>query len=148
MDSNQRPNGIRKPDLSIPPQRHSTVPRSIGLITLASIALLAGAASLGQQNPDRPLLVPDAIRAPDANQQMEMREQNTKQKNFEAANAQRKKEITDDSAKLLALATALKAEVDKTNKDMLSINVIRKADEIEKLAKSVKDKMKLTIGGS
>jgi hypothetical protein len=43
---------------------------------------------------------------------------------------------------------ALKAEVDKTNKDMLSLNVIRKADEIEKLAHDVKEKMKLTIGGS
>jgi hypothetical protein len=38
--------------------------------------------------------------------------------------------------------------VDKTNKDMLSLNVIRKADEIEKLAHSVKEKMKLTVGGT
>ena len=43
---------------------------------------------------------------------------------------------------------ALKAEVDKTNKDMLSLNVIRKADEIEKLAHNVKEKMKLTVGGT
>jgi hypothetical protein len=79
---------------------------------------------------------------------MEMREQQAKQQNFDAANAERKKQIAEDSAKLLKLATELKAEVDKTTKDTLSLNVIRKADEIEKLAHGVKEKMKLTIGGS
>jgi nitric oxide reductase activation protein len=91
---------------------------------------------------------PQPNRLPDANQQMEMREQQAKQQNFDAANAERKKQIAEDSAKLLKLATELKAEVDKTTKDTLSLNVIRKADEIEKLAHGVKEKMKLTIGGS
>jgi hypothetical protein len=68
------------------------------------------------------------------------------QQNFEAANAERRKQIADDSARLVKLATDLKAEVDKTTKDTLSLSVIRKADEIEKLAHSVKDKMRLTAG--
>jgi hypothetical protein len=51
--------------------------------------------------------------------------------------------IVDESARLLKLATDLKAEVDKTTKDTLSISVVRKADEIEKLAHSVKEAMKL-----
>jgi nitric oxide reductase activation protein len=55
---------------------------------------------------------------------------------------QQKKQITSDSSQLLNMAIALKAEVDKTNKDTLSLNVIRKADEIEKLAHSVKEKIK------
>ena len=38
--------------------------------------------------------------------------------------------------------------MDKTNKDMLSITVIRKADAIEKLARQVKEKMKRTAGAS
>ena len=63
---------------------------------------------------------------------------------FTAANAERKKQIADDSTKLLKLATDLKTEVDKTTKDTLSLNVIRKADEIEKLAHDIKEKMKLT----
>ena len=67
---------------------------------------------------------------------------------YDQANAARKKELSDESAQLLTLAMALKAEVDKTNKDMLSLNVIRKADEIEKLAHNVKEKMKVTVGGS
>jgi nitric oxide reductase activation protein len=79
---------------------------------------------------------------------MRMHEENAKQQNFEAANAERKKQIADDTEKLLKLATDLKAEVDKTNKDTLSLGVIRKADEIEKLAHIVKEKMKLTVGPS
>jgi hypothetical protein len=59
-----------------------------------------------------------------------------------ADDTQRKKAISAESTQLLAMAVALKAEVDKTNKDMLSLNVIRKADEIEKLAHTVKEKMK------
>jgi hypothetical protein len=59
-----------------------------------------------------------------------------------AGESDRKKQITDESAQLLNMALALKAEVDKTTKDTLSLNVIKKADEIEKLAKSVKEKMK------
>ena len=83
---------------------------------------------------------------PDANAQMETHEKSGKQQKFEAANVERKKQITDDSTKLLTMAIALKAEVDKTTKDTLSLNVIRKADEIEKLAHSVKEKMKLAVG--
>jgi hypothetical protein len=38
------------------------------------------------------------------------------------------------------MAIDLKAEVDKTTKETLSITVIRKAGEIEKLAHTVKDR--------
>jgi hypothetical protein len=59
-----------------------------------------------------------------------------------AADSERKKQIADESAELLNMALALKAEVDKTTKDTLSLNVIKKADQIEKLAKQVKEKMR------
>jgi hypothetical protein len=59
-------------------------------------------------------------------------------------NSERQKSLVDDTSKLLSLANELKAEVDKTSKDTLSLEVIRKADEIEKLAHSVKEKMKGT----
>ena len=85
---------------------------------------------------------------PDAIAQMQMQDQQGKQQNFAQANTERKKQIADDSAKLLKLATDLKAEVDKTTKDTLSLSVIRKADEIERLAHSVKEKMKLTVGSN
>lgn len=72
----------------------------------------------------------------------------TRQEKAAAVDTERKKAITDGSTQLLSMALALKAEVDKTTKDTLSINVIRKADEIEKLAHNVKEKMKQSSGVS
>jgi uncharacterized membrane protein YhiD involved in acid resistance len=72
----------------------------------------------------------------------------SKQQAALAAEEQRKKQISAESTQLLAMAEALKAEVDKTNKDVLSINVIRKADEIERLAHNVKERIKQTTGPS
>jgi hypothetical protein len=57
-------------------------------------------------------------------------------------NGERQKRLVSDTEKLVALVNELKIDMDKTNKDMLSLDVIRKADEIEKLAHSVKEKMK------
>jgi hypothetical protein len=127
---------------------------------LRGIARLAGFAALGllpgvSQQPQgigqpAPWAAsqPAAVRMPDANARMQMQEQqkDSKQAKFEAANAARRKQIADDAARLLQLATELKADVDKANKDTLSLEVIRKADSIEKLAKGVKQKMKLTAG--
>jgi hypothetical protein len=57
-------------------------------------------------------------------------------------NQSRQKQLVLDTQRLVALANELKIAVDKSNKDTLSLDVIRKADEIEKLAHSVKEKMK------
>jgi hypothetical protein len=62
------------------------------------------------------------------------------------ANKKRQQDIREDTDKLFQLATELKAAVDKTNENLLSIDVVRKADEVEKLAKKVKEKMKDAIG--
>jgi hypothetical protein len=47
-----------------------------------------------------------------------------------------------DTEKLVALTAELKQHVDKTGANILSMDVIKKAQEIQKLAKSVQDKMK------
>ena len=57
-------------------------------------------------------------------------------------NVKRQQDLKKDTDKLLELATQLKQYVDKTNENTLSVEVIRKAEEIEKLAHSVKEKMK------
>lgn len=57
-------------------------------------------------------------------------------------NKERQAALKRDTDKLLDLATQLKQYVDKTNENVMSVEVIKKAEEIEKLAKSVKDKMK------
>lgn len=54
----------------------------------------------------------------------------------------RQKQLKDDTAKLLQLATELKESVDKTNEHVLSLEVVRKAEEIEKLAKHIKTNMR------
>ena len=55
---------------------------------------------------------------------------------------ERRKRLVADTAKLLALSSELKDEVDKSSRDELSLSVIRKAAEIEKLARDVRERMK------
>ena len=62
--------------------------------------------------------------------------------NARKANAERQLAIKDDTAKLLQMANELQEYVDKTNENILSLEVVKKAEQIEKLAKSVKEKMK------
>ena len=57
-------------------------------------------------------------------------------------NKERQAAIKRDSDKLLALATELKNYVDKSNENVLSLDVVRKAEEIEKLAHHVREKMR------
>ncbi len=57
-------------------------------------------------------------------------------------NKARFNELKRDADKLLALATELKTHVDKADENMLSLDVLKKTEQIEKLAKSVRDKMR------
>ena len=61
---------------------------------------------------------------------------------MKAMNKDRAARIKRDTDKLLTLATELKEYVDKTNENVLSVDVIKKADEIDKLAKSIRERMK------
>jgi len=65
---------------------------------------------------------------------------------FKEANKKRQQDIKNDTDKLFELATELKAAVDKTNENMLSLDVIKKAEQVEKLAKKVKENMKEVAG--
>lgn len=58
------------------------------------------------------------------------------------ANEERQAALKADTDKLVKLTGELKDYVDKTNSDILSLDVMRKAEEIEKLAHSVREKMK------
>jgi hypothetical protein len=56
---------------------------------------------------------------------------------------QHQKDIKKDIEKLYDLATQLKTEVEKTDStSVLSIGMVKKAEEIEKLAKQIKDHAK------
>ena len=116
--------------------------------TLAAIITFAPVTLDTQQvsNPTHSIHPPILTDPPDANAQMQMRMAQQAKQSYEAANVERKKQLEDDSARLVALATELKSEVDKTNKDTLSLNVIRKATEVEKLAHDIRLKMRLVVG--
>jgi len=72
------------------------------------------------------------------------RERDMQKQQLRELNRQRQEQMKRDTDKLLQLATELKQYVDKTNENILSVDVLKKADEIERLAKSVKDKMRAT----
>src|ERR1700754_1167176 len=89
-----------------------------GSAILATVTVLSFA-----QNPapePHPLLLPAVNRPPDANLQMEMREQKSKRQNFDAANAERLRQMTQATEMLETMAIALKAEVDNTHSTHLS----------------------------
>jgi hypothetical protein len=91
-----------------------------------------------------------AAPAPAASAQVETR-QDPAQKEMQdrmarEANKKRQQDIREQTDKLFQLATELKAAVDKSNENLLSLDVVRKADEVEKLAKKVKEKMKESVG--
>jgi spore coat polysaccharide biosynthesis protein SpsF (cytidylyltransferase family) len=58
------------------------------------------------------------------------------------ANRERQVQLQRDTENLLKLANELKQYVDKSNENTLSLDVVKKAEEIEKLARSVREKMK------
>src|SRR6185437_9948241 len=113
-------------------------------LALLGLIFAAASASGAQESRPAPLSASNpAVQATDG--KAKQTKGDAQRKTSSAENAKQKL-IADQSAQLLAMALALKAEVDKTTKDTLSLNVIKKADEIEKLAKSVKEKMKQGSG--
>ncbi len=54
----------------------------------------------------------------------------------------RQAQLLADTQRLYQLTQELKDEVAKSNKDTLSITVVKKAEEVEKLAKSLKERMR------
>ena len=58
------------------------------------------------------------------------------------ASQERQALLKSDTDRLVKLTAELKDYVDKSSENVLSLDVVKKAEEIEKLARSVKDKMK------
>ena len=100
--------------------------------------LMVGAGRMPAQNPRMPPMpqTPGQTSPEDENKSKMERDM------AKRANQERQAAIKRDTDKLLKLATELKDSVDKTNEGVLSLEVVKKADEIEKLAHSVKEKMK------
>jgi len=110
-----------------------------GLILL-SVGGWFGANAMRGQAPD----LNDAVRRVQQNPQPEQGPEgptlpNPEKKALEENDKDMKKKVD----RLFALATELKAEVDKTDSSkVLSLNLVKKAEEIEKLAREIKNKGK------
>ena len=123
----------------------------IAFCLVAGAALFASTATSQQDPPPRtphPILLPEANHLPDVNDQLKLHQQRSKKQDFDAANAERKRQLDDESAKLLILARDLKMQMDNIGSDPLPARVLREAEVIEILARDVKEKMKMTVGGS
>jgi hypothetical protein len=81
---------------------------------------------------------PTLVAAPDTGSSSEQLQREQVARVF----TERQRQLRIDTAKLLALSTELKQVVDRTDINILSMEVVKKAQEIQKLAKSVQEKMK------
>ena len=66
----------------------------------------------------------------------------SEEKQVKMREEERQKRLIADTDRLLALVTQLHEDVAKTDRHILSIDVVKRADEIEKLAHSVKEREK------
>lgn len=117
-----------------------------GLLALAA-ASRPGARTVFAQSTGQPGGVPQTAAPPAAdnaasgtNVPAAAPDQAAKREVDDASADPRKKRIADDTASLMKLANALKAEMDKTTPDTMSVSVIRQAEEIEKLAHKMRSK--------
>jgi hypothetical protein len=112
--------------------------KQVGSITTVSF-LLAIACLAQIKTPPEPPNYPGQTQPARNEDAWEVQQHKSMEKKY---NLQRQQDIQKDTEKLLELATELKQAVDKSNENTLSLDVIKKAEQIEKLAKQVKDKMK------
>lgn len=70
------------------------------------------------------------------------------EKRLRALNADRQNKLVADTNKLLKLAAELNAELSNSNSGSLTSEEKRKVGEIEKLARSVKNKMSTSVRGA
>jgi hypothetical protein len=121
--------------------RFRPFPLAVLLLLITSVLAVRSFSQNSDQNPAQiPRLSPNPGLTPDdrENEERAKMEKDMAKK----ANRERQAQLQRDTDNLLKLATELKQYVDKSNEHTLSLDVVKKAEEIEKLAHSVKEKMK------
>jgi hypothetical protein len=109
------------------------------VVVAASLGLAAGQFTVPVNPPTNGQLEPlDRSRSPDE-QPYVAREMQARQ--LKRLREEHQKEVFSDTARLVQLATQLKAAVDKRDK-AVSSDVLKNVDEIGKLAKRVSDRIK------
>jgi hypothetical protein len=93
------------------------------------LALVLAAMTLAQRPPRVPS-EPEEIKLPDGRSQME-----------EILKADHQQSLRD-AGELLKLSEALKIDLEKNDRHVLSVGTLKKLDEIEKLAKKIRGRLK------
>jgi hypothetical protein len=118
--------------------------------------MLVGAGGNGQMtpqqtpvptHPQKPVFMPGSD-PPDANEQMTMRDQMVRRRNYDAVNAVRIRQIKSDTDQLLKLATEMNAGLSGAASPESDKAAQAQAEEIERLAHGVQEKMKLSVGAN
>ena len=118
--------------------------RGAVLAGLVAAATCAGAAAQtttrnpGNYPPQNPGAQRDAMDDP----RIPSMNKSSQEKMAISRNEERQRKLVADTNQLLDLATRLKEDVDKTDKYTLSLDVVKRTAEIEKLAKSIRERMK------
>ena len=86
--------------------------------------------------------VPDKLPSRYGSDPTDPMERQQRERMAQAQKVARQRKLEQDTDKLLALAKQLREEVDKSNADTLSTDVVKTAAEIQKLAKSVQSKLR------
>ena len=107
-----------------------------------SLSLLRPLATTGLADGQTIHLPPSVRQGPDTGTVPVRSQQEADQERIKKSNELRQDEIKRDTEKLVQLSAELKDFVDKTNQGILSVDALKKAEQIEKLARSVKGKMK------
>ncbi len=110
--------------------------RLLGTVTLLLPLLLSPASDSAQR-------IPPSVQNPRPGIPIERPDEIQLQRKLQKQRlTKRAEDMKRDSQKLLDLATELKNYVDKSGENILSVDVIRKAEEMEKLARQVKNNMR------
>jgi hypothetical protein len=112
------------------------------LVFVLLVGISAAPALCAQGQAPAPALVAQLRRLPPEEQAEDEMRKKFERDQQKKANQERFQKVKDDTEKLVQLSNELKEYVAKANEHTLSLDVIKKAEEIERLAKSVKDKMR------
>lgn len=128
-----------------PQKLHPIRPRALAAAVLL-LALVSPPGFAQQNNDTRPPVLPASEGSGDlpimgSRQQQDPTMHRMMERMALKRDNARQKQIVTDSAKLLKLAKQLNADVAKSNVNTLSVPVVKEAAEIEKLAKTIKERM-------
>jgi hypothetical protein len=121
-------------------ERHGGLKR---VVLLALLAPVLGIPIFAQSNAPDPAPAGDADKASESSQESKQPVTDPKAAPSTPLSPEelRQAEIEENTKKLFQLSAELRAEVAKTYKETLSLTVLKKAEEIEKRAKSLKAQM-------